>query len=117
MGSHGSIVIPPNTSVRPGAAGDLPSLNRTHGVLDPRLKSFHDAIIRDLTTADAILLLGLGQPKHQSARFITEQGSHLGHIAHTDTVPRPTEAELIAHAEAFFHAVFEAINSQAGIWP
>ena len=52
------------------------------------LKGFHEAIIQHLTPADAILLLGLGQPKHQLARFITEQGSHLGHIAQIDTVPR-----------------------------
>jgi hypothetical protein len=66
-------------------------------------KDFHDEIIRHLTPADTILLLGLGQPKYQLARFITEQGSHLGHVAQIETVPRLTEAELVAHAEAFFH--------------
>jgi hypothetical protein len=67
------------------------------------LKGFHQEIIQHLTPVDAILLLGLGQPKHQLAKFITEQGSHLGHIAQIDTVPRLTAAELVAYAEAFFH--------------
>jgi len=75
--------------------------------LHETLKSFHEAIIQHLTPADAILLLGLGQSKHQLARFITEQGSHLGYVAHTDTVPRLTEAELIAYAEAFFAVAFD----------
>ena len=75
------------------------------------LKSFHEAIIQHLAPADAILLLGLGQPKHQLARFITEQRSHLGHIAEIDTVPRLTEAELVAHAEAFFHVGFGQVVS------
>ena len=68
------------------------------------LKKFHDAIIRHLTPADAILLLGPGQPKHRLAKFITEQGSRLGRIAQIDTVPRLTGAELVAHAEAFFQS-------------
>jgi hypothetical protein len=68
-------VTPPNTCVRPGAAGDVPFLNRTYGVLDPRLKGSHDSIIPHLTLADAILLLSLGQPKHELARIITEQGA------------------------------------------
>jgi hypothetical protein len=66
------------------------------------LKGFHDEIIQHLTPADVILLLGPGQPKHQLARYMTEQGSHLGQIVHLDTVANLTEAELIAFAAAFF---------------
>jgi hypothetical protein len=75
------------------------------------LKGFHEEVIRHLTPADAILLLGPGQPKHQLAKFVTAQGSHLGHIAQIDTVPRLTEAELVAHAEAFFHVGLGQVGS------
>jgi hypothetical protein len=77
------------------------------------LKGFHDEIMRHLRPTDAILLLGPGQPKHQLARDIKEQGSYRGRIAHTDTVPRLTEAELMAHAEAFFHVGFSQVISPA----
>jgi stalled ribosome rescue protein Dom34 len=66
------------------------------------LKSFHDEVVARLTSADAILLLGPGQPKHKLARYIAEHGGHLGQVVHMDTAPRLTEAELIAHATAFF---------------
>jgi hypothetical protein len=75
------------------------------------LKGFHDEIMRHLTPTDAVLLLGPGNPKHQLARFINAQGSHLGRIAQTDTVPRLAGSELIAHAEAFFHVGFGQVIS------
>jgi hypothetical protein len=68
------------------------------------MKGFHDEIMRHLTPADAILLLGPGQPKHRLARHMTQQGSHLGKIVHLDTVADLTEAELVAFAAAFFEA-------------
>jgi hypothetical protein len=77
------------------------------------LKGFHDEITRHLTPIDAILLLGPGSPKHQLARFIHEQGSDLGRIAQTDTVPHLTQAELMVHAEAFFHVGLGQVISPA----
>jgi hypothetical protein len=66
------------------------------------LKGFHDEIMRHLTPADAILLVGPGEPKHRLARHMTQQGNHLGQIVHSDTVANLTEAELLAFAAAFF---------------
>jgi hypothetical protein len=69
------------------------------------LKGFHDEIVHHLRPADAILLLGPGQAKHQLAKFISQEGGHSGRIAHTDTMPRLECAELVAYAEAFFGTV------------
>jgi hypothetical protein len=66
------------------------------------LRNVYDEISRHLTPADALLVLGPGQPKHRLASYIAEQKGRLGQVVHLDTVANVTEAELLAFAATFF---------------